>query len=97
MNRRRVSGDVGSGFSRIVESMGALAAVIAVFVLAAAPLAGQAPRNTVKKTPVGDPDLQGVYTFSSLTPLQRPGALAAKVALTEVELAAQQERDAATR
>ena len=83
----------------------AFAAVIAVVALAAAPLAGQSsgkpaavkPANVVKKTAWGDPDLQGVYTFSTLTPLQRPDALAAKGALTEAELAEQEERDAENR
>src|SRR6185295_16163550 len=88
-------------FSRIV----AFALAIAVVSLATAPLAGQSsgkapvvPRvNIVKKTPWGDPDLQGVYTFSTLTPLQRPDALAGKVALTEAELAEQEEQDAENR
>ena len=58
---------------RLVASAGSFAmlvAVIAVVVLAAAPLAGQSPGRSqaVKKTPWGDPDLQGVYTFSTLTP-----------------------------
>jgi len=82
-----------------------IALVIAVVALAAAPLAGQSSgktpavpgANIVKKTPWGDPDLQGVYTFSTLTPLQRPDALAAKVALTEAELAELEERDAQNR
>ena len=81
---------------RIVGSASALAVVMAVVMLAAAPLAGQSG-NAVKKTPWGDPDLQGVYTFSTLTPLQRPDALAEKGALTEAELAEQEERDAQNR
>ena len=69
---------------RSIASAGACAVVIALVVLVAPPLAGQ---SAAKKTPWGDPDLQGVYTFSTLTPLQRPDALAGKVALTEAELA----------
>ena len=38
-----------------------------------------------------------MYTFSTLTPLQRPTALTGKVALTEAELAEQEERDAENR
>jgi hypothetical protein len=101
---------VGSGFLTAVALAKAVSrivpyVVIAVVALATAPLAGQSsgkpaavkPANIVKKTAWGDPDLQGVYTFSTLTPLQRPDALAAKVALTEAELAEQEERDAENR
>jgi hypothetical protein len=59
-------------------------------VLTAVPLAGQPP---LKRTPWGDPDLQGVYTFSTFTPLQRPQEASGKVALTEAELKEQEERD----
>jgi hypothetical protein len=65
-----------------------------VALAAASSLTGQ---SAAKKTPWGDPDLQGVYTFSTLTPLQRPEALAGKVALTEAELAEQEETDAENR
>jgi hypothetical protein len=82
----------------------ALAALVAAFVLAGARLSGQADRQepaardgAVAKTPWGDPDLQGVYTFSTLTPLERPGAVADRSALTEAELAEQEERDAENR
>jgi hypothetical protein len=40
----------------------------------------------VSRTPWGHPDLQGVYTFATLTPFQRPAALAGKDRLTEEEL-----------
>src|SRR5947209_3283770 len=56
-----------------------------------------AARTVVPKTPWGDPNLQGVYTFSTLTPLQRPNALTGKEKLTEAELAEQEERDAENR
>jgi hypothetical protein len=55
------------------------------------------PKTAASKTPWGDPDLQGVYTFSTLTPFQRPSELKGKQALTEAELAAQEERDAGNR
>ena len=87
---------------RVVASFSPFGLVIAVVALATTPLAGQSsparsPQRAQDKTPWGDPDLQGVYTFSTLTPLQRPDALAAKVALTEAELAEQEERDAQNR
>jgi hypothetical protein len=79
---------------RIVALSAAFASGTAGILLLVAPLAGQ---SAAKKTPWGDPDLQGVYTFSTLTPLERPEALAGKVALTEAELAEQEERDAENR
>ncbi len=39
----------------------------------------------VPRTPWGDPDLQGVYTFATETPFQRPEALATKERYTEEE------------
>jgi hypothetical protein len=49
------------------------------------------------RTPWGDPDLQGVWTGSTLTPLERPAALAGKEFLTEVEAAAMEKRAAERR
>src|SRR5215208_419059 len=39
------------------------------------------------RTPWGDPDLQGIYNYATMTPLERPGELAAKAILTEAEAA----------
>ena len=50
--------------------------------------AGQAPL----RTPWGDPDLQGIWTGSTLTPLERPRDLAGKAFLTEEEAAALERR-----
>jgi hypothetical protein len=47
------------------------------------------------RTPWGDPDLQGVYTFSTLTPMERPLNLTNKGTLTPEELAAQERENAA--
>src|SRR5262245_7303983 len=44
-----------------------------------------APAFTVPRTAWGDPDLEGVYTFATLTPFQRPAAQAGKDVLTEAE------------
>jgi hypothetical protein len=46
--------------------------------------AGQ--QQPVKRTAWGDPDLQGVYSFSTHTPLQRPLDLAEKASYTPEEL-----------
>jgi hypothetical protein len=67
---------------------------IAAGLLAQSPVAGQqapakattAPAPYVpSRTAWGDPDLQGVYTFATLTPFQRPAAAANKDKLTEAE------------
>ena len=43
---------------------------------------------TPPRTPDGKPDIQGTFTFSTITPLQRPEALAGKDVLTPEEAAA---------
>ena len=58
-----------------------LAAVAVVALLVPLPAAGQA------STPWGDPDLQGVWDFRTLTPLERPDELAGKEVFTAEEAA----------
>jgi hypothetical protein len=55
-----------------------------------APLAsaGQGKTWTPPRTPDGRPDIQGIFTFSTITPLQRPEQLAGKDVLTAEEAAA---------
>jgi hypothetical protein len=43
---------------------------------------------TVPRTPDGRPDLQGIWTNATLTPLERPRAMADRAFLTEQEVAA---------
>ena len=43
------------------------------------------------RTPWGDPDLQGTYTNKTITPLERPEALADKEFLTDEEVATQEQ------
>jgi hypothetical protein len=45
-------------------------------------------RWTVPRTPDGRPDLQGIWTNATLTPLERPTAMAGRPFLTETEAAA---------
>ena len=71
----------------------------AVVSLAPVALAGQAQTATADtrtppRTPWGEPDLQGIWDYCTLTPLQRPGELAGKEFLTEEEVA---EREATER
>ena len=128
---------------RGLASLGALAAVIAIVSLAAAPAAGPtslasfvgvadqppprlrrsaevstkaeasgegaqaaraaakttAPAKTAKawtppRTPDGQPDLQGTWTNHTITPLERPSALAGKEVLAEEEASALEEQAA---
>lgn len=70
----------------------------ALVLVAAASAGGQSPKAramtatprtaaaaAVPRTPDGRPDLQGVWDFAQLTPLERPGAFANKDAITEEE------------
>ena len=46
------------------------------------------PSASGQRTPWGDPDLQGVWTSATLTPLERPAGLAGTAELSEEEAAA---------
>ena len=61
--------------------LAAVAAVAVVALLVPLPAAGQA------STPWGDPDLQGVWDFRTLTPLERPSELVGKEVFTAKEAA----------
>src|ERR1700680_2085558 len=47
---------------------------------------------TAARTPDGQPDIQGIWSNSTLTPLERPKDLAGKEFLTEQEAAAREKR-----
>ncbi len=66
----------------------AACSVLAVAVLAPGPAAGQGRAWTPPRTPDGQPDIQGTFTFSTITPLQRPAGLEGKETLTAEEAAA---------
>ncbi|MDD9980941.1 MAG: hypothetical protein OXU81_06210, partial [Gammaproteobacteria bacterium] len=46
--------------------------------LAAAQEAASEPEPTAFRTPWGDPDLQGVWSYATFTPLQRPAEFAGR-------------------
>src|SRR5215831_14892820 len=49
-------------------------------------LAAQAPKKwTPPRTPDGQPDIQGIWSFATITPLQRPADLAGKEFFTPKE------------
>ncbi len=71
---------------RLVTSMGGLSIVIALVLLARASAAEQ-PGN-VPRLADGHPDLQGVWDYRTITPMQRPVELGTKAFFTEEEAAA---------
>jgi len=80
-----------------------IATAAGIVALATAPLDGQtragataAKTWTQPRTPDGQPDLQGVWTNATITPFERPSALAGKEFLTAEE-AAKLERENAER
>jgi len=62
-----------------------LSILVALIVLAAASVAAQSKKTAVPRTADGRPDLQGLWDFAQLTPLERPGDFAGKESVTEEE------------
>ncbi len=80
--------------------MGAVTALIGAVLLARVPALGQAPSVATKakaaapakigtppRIPDGQPDLQGIWSYATLTPLERPRELAGKEFFTDKEVA----------
>jgi hypothetical protein len=65
-----------------MEAMRVLGVVVTAVLLGTAAAAGQSPQ-----TPWGDPDLQGLWTNSTRTPLERPERFAGRERLTAEEVA----------
>ena len=78
--------------------MRSVAAMVAAAWLMPALAAGQeaasAPDAATLRTPWGDPDLQGIWSYATFTPLQRPATLAGREFLTPEEVAEQNLADA---
>ena len=72
---------------RFVVSVGALVLLVPLAVFAQT-----AKSWTPPKTPDGQPDLQGIWTTATLTPLERPAELAGKEFFTEKEAAEYEKR-----
>ncbi|PYS06774.1 MAG: hypothetical protein DMG12_02710, partial [Acidobacteria bacterium] len=75
-----------------LASTAVLAVVLTLVSLASMPAAAQASKAAAKawnppRTAYGQPDLQGIWNYSTLTPLERPLELAGKAVLSEEEAA----------
>ena len=53
-----------------------------------------AKKYTTPRTPWGDPDLQGVWDYRTITPMERPGNMAGRTTLTDEEVATLEARAA---
>src|ERR1700688_440607 len=97
---------------RYLMSLSAVAAAITVVLQAPVAAADQTPTAAVKakataadtakplappRMPDGHPDLQGIWSFATITPLQRPADLAGKQVLTDEETARLEQRAAENR
>ena len=71
-----------------VRYLVATLSILAITVMIPASATGQSRTWTPPRTPDGKPDIQGTFTFSTITPLQRPEALGSKDVLTAEEAAA---------
>lgn len=78
-----------------VRAFGGVLAVFVITFLSALPVAAQTLAASTH-TPWGTPDLQGIWDFRNITPLERPDEYAGRESLTDEEVAAA-DRDAATR
>ena len=56
-----------------------------------------AKARAIPRTPDGRPDMQGIWDFRTITPLERPAQFAGKEVLTAEEVAALEQRTAETR
>jgi len=69
----------------------ALAGAVAVAAISVTPLAGQA-KSSIPRDPNGHPDLQGIWSYATVTPLERPTTLAGKATFTSDEEIAEFEK-----
>lgn len=80
-----------------IQILPVMAVVSAALVTAQAPAKKTAAKSASVRTVSGQPDLQGVWLNATITPFERPAALAAKAYLTEQEAAAAEAEAAKSR
>ncbi len=71
--------------NRVCTAASALAVVVGVIAMSPVLAVAQTDSETSPRMPWGDPDLQGLWDFRTVTPLQRPDELAGKAVLTDEE------------
>ena len=70
------------------RTLAPLTTALALIALASSPVAAQSTDAEPMWTPDGQPDISGIFTFRTLTPLQRPLELEGRESLTAEEAAA---------
>jgi hypothetical protein len=78
--------------SSSLKRMSNVAPTAALIIAMAALCAGQTPSWTAPRRPDGQPDLQGIWNTTTITPLERPKEFAQKQILTADEAAAYEQR-----
>ena len=81
----------------IGRALTVLVAVVSLTSVTATAQSSASREASIPRTPDGQPNLQGVWDFGSVTPLQRPASLAGKEFWTEEEAAAVEAQAAAGR
>jgi hypothetical protein len=80
-----------------LRSLVSAGALVVITTATAFAQASPAKSKTVAHAPNGHPDLQGIWSFATLTPLERPAELAGKAHLTDQEAAEYAKRTAERR
>jgi hypothetical protein len=78
---------------------GVVAASVSLTAQTAPPESAHAlpPSTWTAQTAWGDPDLQGIWSYATLTPLQRPAAMGDREFMTDAEIAARNEQSVTDR
>src|SRR5262245_46773221 len=76
----------------LIAFLTAIAVAPAVIAPAVAQNVAQKKVGPAPRTPDGKPDLQGIWSYATITPVERPAEFAGKEFLTEQEAAAYEKR-----